>query len=553
MSKFFIKCPNCGKYHEASTGLFAHRHIDCDCGYCIHVKTDRMSSIKCPKCSNSVVYDQAHRDNIECPVCHSHLDPFKGSNETTIHCPTCNLSINVDKDSKSYTCPVCDSLIDVQKQIAKEKASNSNQISVIKYEGPSDVICYKYPIEDFLTGSILMVHESQQAIFLKDGEALDTFGPGRHVLTTNRLPIIGKYYNLDSNQNAQPFHCEVYFVNMSSIMGIKWGTPNKVGLFDPHSGLHVDLGACGTFNLSVKEPRKLLFKLVGTSNGLFKDDIIGEKDFAGMFKDLVISKVKSNLAKTIKSNDINILEVDEHIDEISQFLKNEINPTMEEYGLTINEFFVTNILLPNDDPNFRKMKEQYAEQYLKVRNENILKDEAIARQQRRMVEVQTEANEEVMRAQAKATAYKLQAEAEAQEMKMKGYTYQQETQRQVAVGAVNNPGVGNIGNVSSTASTMIDLGIGLGMMKEVVHTVGDTLKPAMDVGKDIASNVNQTTETKTQTSTWECPNCHTKDISSKFCPECGTKKPDEEWTCPDCKTEHIKSKFCPNCGHKREA
>ncbi len=547
MSKFYIKCPNCGKYHLASTGLFASKHIDCDCGYCIKVKEDRMATLACPKCSNAVVYDQAHKDDIYCPVCHSHIDPFKGTSSVNIHCPTCNVLMSVDKEGKECTCPVCDTVIDIQKQIVKENAASSNQISVIKYEGPSDAICYKYPIEDFLTGSELIVHESQQAIFFKDGEALDSFGPGRYFLTTDRLPVLGKFYHLDTNQKAQPFHCEIYFVNLSTIMGIKWGTPNKVGLFDPHSGLHVEIGACGTFNLVVKEPRKLLFKIVGTTSGLFKNDIVGQNDFAGKFKDLVISKVKSNIAKIIKRDDINILEVDEHMDDISFGLKNEINPTLEEYGLSISEFYVTNILLPNDDPNFRKMKEQYAEQYLKVRNEHILKDEAMARQQRRMVEIQTEANEEVMRAQAKATAYKLQAQAEAEEMKMKGYTYQQETQRQVALGAVTNPGAGNIGNVSSTASTILDLGIGLGMMKEVVHTVGDSMKSGFETSQSVF-----TTPQPINTS-WECQNCHTKDITSKFCPECGAKKPDEEWTCPECKTEHIKSKFCPNCGHKRGA
>lgn len=543
MSKFYIKCPNCNKYHLASTGLFASKHIDCDCGYTIKVKEDRLSSLTCPECSNSVVYDQAKANDIECPVCHKHLNPLTGTSNANIHCPTCNILITVDKAASNYLCPVCDTFIDVQKQIVKESASNNNKISIIKYEGSKEVICFKYPIEDFITGSELIVHESQQAIFFKDGEALDTFGPGRHFLTTDRLPLIGKFYNLNANQKAQPFHCEIYFVNMSSIMGIKWGTPNKVGLFDPHSGLHVDIGACGTFNLIVKEPRKLLFKLVGTTNSIFKDDIIGEKDFAGIFKDLVISKVKSNLAKTIKSSDINILEVDEHIDDISISLKKEINPVMEDYGLSITEFFVTNILLPNDDPNFRKMKEQYAEQYLKVKNENILKDEALARQQRRMVEVQTEANEEVMRAQAKATAYKLQAEAEAEEMKMKGYTYQQETQRQVALGAVTNPGTSS--SISGTASSIIDLGVGLGMMKEVAHTVGDSLKPGLEASKNIMSQEANPVQG------WECPNCHLKNITSKFCPDCGTKKPDEEWTCPECKTLNIKSKFCPNCGHKK--
>ncbi len=542
MSKFYLKCPNCGKFHLASTGLFAKKKINCDCGYEINTKTDRMASLSCPTCSNTIVYDQAKGKDIECPVCHKHVDPYAGTSSVSIHCPTCNIQANVDKSAKFYTCPVCDTIVDVQKQIIKENAANNKKISVIKYEGPSDVICYKYPIEDFITGSELIVHESQQAIFFKDGEALDTFGPGRHFLTTDRLPLIGKFYKLDTNQNAQPFHCEIYFVNMSSIMNVRWGTPNKVGLFDPHSGLHVDIGASGTFNLVVKDPRKLLFKIVGTGESLFQDDIVGEEAFAGKFKSLLVSKVKANLAKAIKENDINILEVDEHIDEISEILRGVINPTFEDYGLSVTEFFVNNILLPYDDPNFKKMKEQYAEQYLKVRNENILKDEALARQQRRMVELQTEQNEEIMRAQAKAQAYRLQAQAEADEMKMKEYTYQQETQRQVALGAVTNEG--GAAGVSPTASSMIDLGIGLGMMKEVAQTVGETLKPGLQESKNVISNtINE--------NTWECPECHAKGLTSNFCPECGHKKPSDEWVCPECKTEHIKSKFCPNCGHKR--
>lgn len=548
MSKFYLKCPNCGKYHLASSGLFSHKHIDCECGYSINVKKDRMATLVCPKCSNTVVYDQANKENIYCPVCHSHLDPFGDIKKVNIHCPTCNLLISIDKTTPRCNCPVCDSEIDVQKQIIKENASSNNQISIIKYEGSNDVICFKYPIEDFLVGSELIVSESQEAIFLKDGVALDSFGPGRYFLTTDRLPIISKKYKIETNQKTQPFHCEVYFINMSTIIGIKWGTPSKVGLFDPHSGLHVQIGLCGTFNLTVNEPRKFLFKIVGTTNGLLKNDIISDNTFTGLFKDLVISKVKSNLPKIIKNNGINILEIDEHTDDISSLLKKEINITMEEYGLIINDFFVTNILLPDDDPNFKKMKEQYAEQYLKIRNENILKDEALAKQQRRMVELQTEANEEVMRAQAKATAYKIQAQAEAEEMKMKGYTYQQETQRQVALGAVSNFGSGNCGDLCSATTSMVDLGIGLGVMKEVSNTVGEALKANSKGSQDLLKEELNSDISK---NSWECPNCHTKGITSKFCPECGTKKPDESWTCPNCSTQNIKTKFCPNCGHKR--
>lgn len=545
MSKFYLKCPNCGKYHLASSGLFSHKHIDCECGYSINVKKDRMATLVCPKCSNTVVYDQANKDNVYCPVCHSHLDPFGDINKVNIHCPTCNLLISIDKTTPRCNCPVCDSEIDVQKQIIKENASSNNQISIIKYEGSNDVICFKYPIEDFLVGSELIVSESQEAIFLKDGVALDSFGPGRYFLTTDRLPIISKKYKLETNQKTQPFHCEIYFINMSTIMGIKWGTPSKIGLFDPHSGLHVQIGLCGTFNLTVNEPRKFLFKIVGTTNGLLKNDIISDNTFTGLFKDLVISKVKSNLPKIIKNNDINILEIDEHTDDISSLLKKEINITMEEYGLIINDFFVTNILLPDDDPNFKKMKEQYAERYLKVTNEEIKKTEAVARHDRVLIETDSEIEielakakkeAEIMRikADAEAYAYRAKAGAEADEMKMKGYSYQDETKRKVATGAVNH--LDNNGNSNDGITGLATDVVKVSIIKEV--------------GKELINSVSSDSCFEKENYFWDCPTCGTKEISTKFCPNCGQRKPSLVWDCP-CGTKNIKSKFCPNCGKEK--
>ena len=70
MSKFVIECPSCGKFAQAKTGFFARKKIDCTCGYVIDVKTDRMTSRKCPHCGNDVIFDQAKGDSAKCPVCH---------------------------------------------------------------------------------------------------------------------------------------------------------------------------------------------------------------------------------------------------------------------------------------------------------------------------------------------------------------------------------------------------------------------------------------------------------------------------------------------------
>ena len=94
-------------------------------------------------------------------------------------------------------------------------------IQVIKYEGGSDDFIWKHPREDFNLGSQLIVHESQEAIFFKDGQALDIFGPGRYTLHTQNIPLIGSVVKLVTNGDS-PFHCEVYFVNKTEQIGIQW-------------------------------------------------------------------------------------------------------------------------------------------------------------------------------------------------------------------------------------------------------------------------------------------------------------------------------------------
>ena len=409
MSKFIIACPVCHNYAEASTGFFASKHIRCACGNVINVKTDRMTTKVCPSCGNNVVYDQAEGKDAKCPVCKAQLVTDENySNLVHFRCGTCGCQLQAAKNASAITCPVCDTVADVQAEIKKAEVRDAAIPAVINYEGDNQTFVWKHPMTDFVTGSQLIVHESQEAIFFRNGEALDSFGPGRYTLETGIMPKMSSLYPLPVQ--GQPFHAEVYFVNLATQMGIKWGTNSKVGMFDPASGLHVELGASGSFNLRVTEPRKLLIKLVGTTGGLTQSDLFNEssvtvgagnveitmKSAGGYFRTMVMNKVKANLAKIIKANSISVLELDEHIGMISAGLKEAINPELAEYGLTMPEFYVSNIVTPDDDPNFRRMKQQYADKYLKIREEEIRKAEAEAAFERKAVEAQTEARMRVI-------------------------------------------------------------------------------------------------------------------------------------------------------------
>ncbi|GHT87603.1 hypothetical protein FACS1894137_15110 [Spirochaetia bacterium] len=91
---------------------------------------------------------------------------------------------------------------------------------IVKCEGDNTTFVWKSPVEDFNTGTQLIVHESQEAVFLLNGQALDLFGPGRHTLETQNIPLIRSFLGKPTNDQT-PFHCEVYFINKTEQMSIK--------------------------------------------------------------------------------------------------------------------------------------------------------------------------------------------------------------------------------------------------------------------------------------------------------------------------------------------
>ena len=555
MAKFVIECPNCGRYAEAKTGFFARKKIDCACGFTIDVRTDKLTSRHCPHCGNDVVFDQSKGTKAKCPVCGESINTMAEQDKMAeFACAQCGVRLQTAKSANVYVCPVCDHENDVPARLKAEEIRKEGLASIIKYEGDNETLVWKHPIEDFNYGSQLIVHESQEAVFFLGGQALDLFGAGRYTLETQQLPLLEKLYKLPADAEAT-FHSEVYYINMATQMGIKWGTDSKVRLFDPASGLHVEIGAGGEFSIRVTDSRKLLVKVVGTTAGLKQDQLLGGNG-KGFFRAMVMTQVKSYLAQAIRESGISILEIDERLMDLSEALRDRINPRLAEYGLTMPEFFVSRVVTPDDDPNYKRMKQQFAEQYLLVRQEQIRKSEAEAAAQRKAVEAQTEAQMKIIGAQgeaealkiqkqAEAEAYRMQAAAEAEEMRMKGYTYQQETARQVGLGATLAMAQGG-GGAAGALGDVAGIGIALGAMGSVVGMTRDAMNPMMEMGSQMGQSMGNAIA-----GGWNCA-CGQTNISSNFCPNCGAKKPlpPAGWDC-SCGQTAITSNFCPNCGSKK--
>ena len=382
---------------------------------------------------------------------------------------------------------------------------------VIKYEGDNSTFIWKHPVEDFNTTSQLIVHESQEAIFFANGQALDVFEAGRHTLETENIPLLRGLINIPTG-GVSPFHAEVYFINKVQQMSIKWGTDSRVMYIDPVYNFPLSVGANGEMSLSVENGKKLLLKLVGTESYLSQEKLVS------YFRAFLMTRVKTYIANIIKEKNINIFELDGRLTEFSEDLKKLLTNDFFDYGINLNKFLVTTISKPEDDPQYKRFKDLYFRQYADVAEAELRKKVGIIEQQQK--------KEQMI----------IEAEGIAEKRKKEGYTYQQERGFDVAEEVAKNEG--NSGNLTG-------LGMGLGMMAGTGMAVGGMVNNA--IGGALNNTMNQANKNKF------CDNCGAElTEEALFCDNCGQKVVEGFGTCANCGYKFEKdSKFCPKCGAKR--
>ena len=265
-------------------------------------------------------------------------------------------------------------------------------------------------------------------------------------------------------------------------------------------------------------------------------------------------------------------EVDEQLEDLSEILRKSIIDGFEEYGLTIPQFYITNILLPENDPNFKRMRDLHtvsfqtkviqAETLVKtaqidaeaevtaarrrIELEKQLTETEVAKREaeREIIKAQTAAESERLRAQAEAQAIQMSGMAEAEVMAAKGYN-----QRDVLAADVQKAYAEGIGNMSISggsggiAGDMLGLGVGMAAAGVVAPQLGEMFK-----------GMNPSA-TPVEAATAKCAKCGaTLPANAKFCLECGEKVapaiPADMIVCPNCSNSVAKGKFCPECGHK---
>jgi membrane protease subunit (stomatin/prohibitin family) len=190
---------------------------------------------------------------------------------------------------------------------------------------------------EIIWGSQLTVRESQEAVFFRDGKALDVFGPGRHILKTQNVPVVGKWVTSFGYGENSPFRAEVVFVGKQLFANLKWGTSEPI-LFRDSELNAVRLRSFGSYSIQVNDTILFVNKFVGTK-GLFATNSI--EDY---LKGIIVSKLNTILGNELKS----VFDISKRIDQLNLILRTELQTDFDGLGLQIHDFYIQSISVPDE-------------------------------------------------------------------------------------------------------------------------------------------------------------------------------------------------------------
>lgn len=362
-----------------------------------------------------------------------------------------------------------------------------------KPKGNEFIFAYRYPQTNLSTYTQLIVYESQEALLFSKGQLMGKFGPGKHTLDTENLPILRSLFGIPFG-GKNPFTAEVWIVNKLYPADLAWNVKN-MSIHDPDYQTMLPLKAVGQYGIRVSDSEKFLIKMVGTK------DVFTASDMLSQAKGEFSTKSTSAIIHFMTSNNVGLKRVGGHLDSLSEYIKNNLLQFWQDYGLAMTKFYVSEISIDENAPGGKEIAE------------------AIAKQA---------------------------------SMSITGHSWQQEQMFGMANNAVDQIGNASGGNgllAGLMAMNMMNGGMGGGgMASGMMQTQYNqpTFSGNQSAGGMVQGGM-QPMQPTTQVREVYCANCSKKHLTTeRFCPYCGN----EYNPCSRCGSDNLKTaRRCVSCGN----
>ena len=352
------------------------------------------------------------------------------------------------------------------------------------------VFAYRFPETNLSTYTQLIVYESQEALLFSKGQLMGKFGPGKHTLDTENLPILRSLFGIPFG-GKNPFTAEIWIVNKLYPANLTWAV-SSMAVHDPDYQTMLPLQANGQYGLVVSDSEKFLIKMVGTK------DIFTESDMLSQAYGEFSSKSKSAIIQFMNNQRVGYKSVSAHLAALSEYIKSNLLPFWEEYGLTMTKFYVNDISIDTSTPEGKKISEALASQA---------------------------------------------------SMSITGHSWQQEQMFGMANNAVDQIGNASGGNsliAGLMAMNMMGGGIGGGMSSGMMQPHNN--QPTFSGNQNPGMSLNAQPQQGFNGAIKEiyCANCSKKHLTTeRFCPHCGN----EYNPCPKCGSDNPNNaRRCVSCG-----
>ena len=227
-------------------------------------------------------------------------------------------------------------------------------IDVLKWDAAPRVCAYRFENCALNHKSQLIVTESQEAVLVKEGLFYGPIGPGRHTLETKNFPFLTKMVTALATNRKTPYTAEVWFLQKSIPLDLKWGTSDPVIVEDAKYHVALPIRAFGQYGIKIADSCRFLARLMG------RLPAFTEKTLAGYFKGVIVTRAKDVITSVMENENCSLLQIGSKLNDISASLEKRISEDLADYGIELRLFMVNSISTDDADPSVIQLKKALA-------------------------------------------------------------------------------------------------------------------------------------------------------------------------------------------------